>query len=73
MERFVVRRALREKLRDSMLKCFPLAYTTNSPTDLSTLIHMSGPAPMYGEKTKLSSADFFSVTPQLLWDRFVTE
>jgi hypothetical protein len=55
-----------------MLKCFPLAYTTDDLT-LSSLIHMSGPSPMYGQKVKLSTADFFSVTPQLIWDRFVTE
>ena len=34
---------------------------------------MSGPSILYGEKTKLPYADYFSVTPQLIWDTFVTQ
>ena len=59
---FVVRRALKSYLKDSMKKCFPLEYTTNTE-EFDKLVHMSGPTLMYGEKTKLPYADYFSVTP----------
>ena len=64
-----------------MLKCFPLAYTTdyndknvsrdgNKPPSFNNLVHISQ---AHGFNNKTQYCDYFSCTPQLIFDQFVTE
>ena len=69
-----VRQQLAQILRSAMLKCFPLAYTTdlnsqNLPS-FEKLVHLSS-ADGFGNKAQV--CDYFSCTPQLIFDRFVSQ
>ena len=58
-----------------MLKSFPLGYTTgkqdvtDQAPDFKSLVHMSH---SHGINNKDTQCDYFSTTPQLIFDKFVS-
>ena len=68
-----VRQQLAVCLREAMLKCFPLEYDTDitdqSKPSFEKLLHMSQ-SNGFGNKSQF--CDYFSCTPQLIFDTFVT-
>ena len=77
-----VRRQLRNLLEDAMLKCFPLHYITDrtpqpsphySKPSFRSLSHMSpSVGHTVGNSNKSQTCDYFSCSPQLIFDAFVT-
>ena len=77
-----VRQQLSHTLRSAMLKCFPLAYTTDidgskaPPAEdvkkpkFDSLVHLSQ-SNGFGNKPQF--CDYFSCSPQLIFDAFVSK